>query len=234
MNYNLTKEKVIADDWIYIIDHSIQMGNEKLLVILGIRAKDLPKNRALKYEDTEIIDLQPVKGSTGKVVYQQIKEASEKTGVPQAVVSDMGSDIKLGVKKFQEDFVDTGHIYDLKHKIALLIKNILERDDDWAEFKKLSNFVVKKLQNTSIAGYRPPKQKEKARYMNIENLVRWGDKIFIKYEQLQNQQEKTADEIKLEDIIKDIVKFKENIEVWSEMVRVFELIERFMNTDNLQ
>jgi len=41
--YNLTKEQTIADDWIYIIDHSIQMGNEKLLLIVGIRAKDLPK-----------------------------------------------------------------------------------------------------------------------------------------------------------------------------------------------
>jgi len=62
--YNLTKKQIIANDWIYIIDHSIQLGKEKLLLILGIRAKDLPKDRALKYEDTEIIDLQPVKTST--------------------------------------------------------------------------------------------------------------------------------------------------------------------------
>ena len=31
--YNLTKKQTIADDWIYIIDHSIQMGKEKLLLI---------------------------------------------------------------------------------------------------------------------------------------------------------------------------------------------------------
>jgi len=232
--YNLTKKQTIADDWIYIIDHSIQMGNEKLLVILGIRAKDLPKNRALKYEDTEVIDLQPVKKSTGEVVYQQIKEASKKTGVPRAIVSDMGSDLKLGTKKFQEGFTDTVHIYDLKHKIAILIKNILEKNDDWSEFKKLANYVVKKLQNTSIAGYRPPKQKEKARYMNIENLVHWGEQILLKQVELQNKQLKTADEIKLEGIIKDITNFEKKIEAWSEMVRMFQLIERFMNIHNLQ
>jgi hypothetical protein len=232
--YNLTKEQTIADDWIYIIDHSIQMGKEKLLLIVGIRAKDLPQDRALRYEDTEIIELQPVKKSTGEIVHEQIKEATKKTGKPRAIVSDMGSDIKLGIEKFKEESSDTVHVYDLKHKIALLIKGILESSNEWSEFKLFANFVVKKLQNTAIAGYRPPKQKEKARYMNIEDLVRWGDKILIKYENLQKSQKKTDDEIKLEGIIKNIEQLEKSIKAWSEMVVVFELIERFMNIHGLQ
>ena len=232
--YNLTKEQTKADDWIYIIDHSIQMGKEKLLLIIGIRAKDLPKNRALKYEDTEIIDLQPVTKSTGEIVYKQIEEASKKTGKPRAIVSDMGSDIKLGVKIFQKNSSNTVHIYDLKHKIALLIKGILELNNNWSDFKKFANYIVKKLQNTTSAGYRPPKQKEKARYMNIENLVKWGDKILIKYKNLKNNKLKTNDEIKLQNTIKDIAQFENSIEAWNEMVIVFETIERFMNIHTLQ
>lgn len=232
--YNLTKTQEIANDWIYIIDHSIQIGKEKLLLIIGIRAKDLPKDRALKYEDTEIIDLQPVEKSTGEIVYEQIKEASKKTGTPKTIVSDMGSDIKLGVKKFQEESPETKSVYDLKHKIALIIKKILESNDEWSEFKRFANTIVRKLQNTTIAGYRPPKQKEKARYMNIEDLVRWGNQILIKYENLQKTKLKTEDEIKLESIIVDIAKFEKSIEAWSEMVTVFQLIERFMNIHNLQ
>jgi len=232
--YNLTKKQIIANDWIYIIDHSIQLGKEKLLLILGIRVKDLPKDRALKYEDTEIIDLQPVKTSTGEIVYEQLKDTFKRTGVPRAIVSDKGSDINAGVKKIQEENPNIVHIYDLKHKIALIIKNILEADDEWSKFKIFANFVTKKLQNTVIAGYKPPKQKEKARYMNIENLVYWGDKILIQYEILQQKQTKTEEEIKLESIIEDIAKFKESIESWVEMVMVFELIEKFMNIHNLQ
>jgi len=232
--YNITKTQTIADDWIYIIDHSIQMGKEKLLLILGVRAKDLPRDRPLRYEDVEIIDLQPVKTSTGEIVYEQIKEASKKTGNPRAIVSDMGSDIKLGVKKFRELSSSTIHVYDLKHKIALLIKKILEKDDEWGKFKKFANFVAKKLQNSTLAGYRPPKQKEKARYMNIEDLVRWGDQISIKYENLQKNKSKTEDEIKLESVVSDIAKFEKSVEIWTEMVIVFQLIERFMNIHNLQ
>jgi hypothetical protein len=232
--YNITKKQTIADDWIYIIDHSIQMGKEKLLLILGVRTKDLPRDRALKYEDVEIIDLQPVIKSTGEIVLEQIKEASKKTGNPRAIVSDMGSDIKLGIKKFQEVSSSTAHIYDLKHKIALLVKKILERDDEWSKFKKFANFVAKKLQNSTLAGYRPAKQKEKARYMNIEDLVRWGEQISIKYERLQKSKSKTEDDIKLEGVIADIAKFEESVKIWTEMVMVFQLIERFMNIHNLQ
>ena len=70
--------------------------------------------------------------------------------------------------------------------------------------------------------------------MNIEDLVRWGDKILIKYENLQKSQKKTDDEIKLEGIIKNIEQLETSIKAWSEMVIVFELIERFMNIHGLQ
>jgi hypothetical protein len=45
--FKLQQIKDIADDWIWIVDHSIQTGAEKCLVVLGIRAKNLPRDRAL-------------------------------------------------------------------------------------------------------------------------------------------------------------------------------------------
>ncbi len=232
--YRLMQTKEKAQDWIWIIDHTIQMGKEKCLAILAIRAKDLPKTRALKYEDMEIIDLQPVETSTGEMVYQQLEENVKKTGVPRAIVSDMGSDIKNGVARFQEVHKESVHIYDLKHKMSNLVKNILQSDEQWAEFKKFANFVVKKLQNTILAGYRPPKQRQKARYMDIGNLVRWAENTLIKYESIYKKEEKTEDEIKLEIVLGDIGKFREDIKNWGEMVNVISLVLKFMNIHNLQ
>jgi hypothetical protein len=40
--YKLERAKTIADDWIWIVDHTVQLGNEKCMVILGIREKWLP------------------------------------------------------------------------------------------------------------------------------------------------------------------------------------------------
>jgi hypothetical protein len=96
--YKLKRAKTIADDWIWIIDHSVQTGTEKCLLILGIRAEDLPKDRSLVYEDVEPIEMFPVVQSNGQIVYEQLKAVVEKTGVPRAIVGDYGS--YLGISKF--------------------------------------------------------------------------------------------------------------------------------------
>lgn len=232
--YRLTQEKDKASDWIWIIDHTIQMGKEKCLAILAIRAKDLPKTRALKYEDMEIIDLQPVDTSTGVIVYQQLMDNIKKTGVPRAIVSDMGADIRSGVERFQKIYPQSVHIYDLKHKMATIVKKILLSDEQWTIFKKFANFVVRKLQNTTLAGYRPPRQRQKARYMDISNLVKWAQGVLIQYDNIYQKKEKTEDEVKLESILKDITNFRDNIEEWLEMITVNSLVLKFMNIHNLQ
>jgi len=232
--FNLIQKKEEAKDWIWIIDHSIQIGKEKCLIILAIRAVNLPKTRALKYEDMDIIELKPVEKSTGEIVYEQLKKAEEKTGVPRAIVSDMGSDIKCGIRKFQEKNQEIAYIYDLKHKIALLVKSSLESDDKWSEFRQFSNKLIRKLQNTTFAGYRPPRQREKARYMNIEPLVRWGKSILIKQKMLEKIEKKNDDELKLYALLEDLSKFEEDIKVWDEMVEFISLIERFMNIHYFQ
>ena len=116
--YKLMEKKEEANDWIWIIDHSIQLGKEKCLIILAIREQELPKTRALKYEDVEIIELEPVEKSTGEIVYQQLEKAKEKTGIPRAIVSDMGSDIKSPREEFpvpygarQYDRITNGKTY---------------------------------------------------------------------------------------------------------------------------
>ena len=182
----------------------------------------------------EIIDLQPVKRSTGEIVYQQLEEIIKKIGIPRAIISDKGSDLKKGIRLFNEKHSETVHIYDLKHKIAIFVKNILESDTQWSEFKKESNYLVKKLHNTTLAGYRPPNQRDKARYMNIKELVNWAQQIIIKYNMLKNKENKTEDEIKLQAILEDILQFEDDIKGWSEMVYITAEIERFMNIHNLQ
>ena len=84
--YKLNRAKIKADDWIWIIDFSIQLGQEKCLVILGVRQCDLPPaGQALRHEDMEPITLEPVKQANGTVVYQKLEEAATKTGVPRAI-----------------------------------------------------------------------------------------------------------------------------------------------------
>ena len=172
--YKLTRPKTIADDWCWIIDHTIQLGKTKCLLILGIRLSELPKGRSLQYQDLEPIDLLPVETSNGEVVWKQLEKTAAKTGFPRAIVSDAGSDLTSGIGQFCVKHPGCVSIYDIKHKTACLIKAELTKDEAWQAFIKQAAQTKKQLQQTALSHLRPPNQRSKARYMNIEILIRWG------------------------------------------------------------
>lgn len=91
--YKLTRAKEQAKDWVWIVDHTVQIGPMKCFVILGLRLAHLPPpGTCLRLEDVEPIVLEPVRESTGKIVYTQLVAAAKKTGIPRAIVSEKGAD----------------------------------------------------------------------------------------------------------------------------------------------
>lgn len=109
--YKLTRPKQPADDWVWIVDHTMQLGAEKSLVILGIRLSALPPpGQCLHHEDVEPVSLFPVKKSNGEVVYQQLEEAVKQTGMPRQIIGDQGSDLASGIAKFCQEHRETCYV----------------------------------------------------------------------------------------------------------------------------
>jgi hypothetical protein len=75
--YQLNRPKTRADDWMWIMDHTMQLGERKCLIVVGIRQSAWnAQDRVLGHEDVELIDLVPVTESNGKVVYRQLQAAT--------------------------------------------------------------------------------------------------------------------------------------------------------------
>lgn len=72
--YQLNRPKEQADDWMWIVDHTLQIGEYRCLIVVGIRqaAWEQLESRVLRHEDVDVIDLQPVTESNGKVVYRRV------------------------------------------------------------------------------------------------------------------------------------------------------------------
>ncbi|EQD77604.1 hypothetical protein B1A_02880, partial [mine drainage metagenome] len=76
----IAAEKVPADDWAWLIDHSVQIGQEKCLVIVGVRLADLPpRGQSLRHEDLKLIALLPAKSWTRFQVDQALEKAVAQT-----------------------------------------------------------------------------------------------------------------------------------------------------------
>jgi hypothetical protein len=119
----LNASKDQADDWVWLIDHSVQIGKQKVLAIVGIRLLNLPMpGEFLRPDDLVLIDLVPMESSTREDVAVCLEEAAKHTSVPCAIVDDHGVDLYGGVQIFQQNHPDTVEIYDVKHKAACLLK----------------------------------------------------------------------------------------------------------------
>ena len=173
--YKLTRPKEYARDWVWIVDHSIQLGAEKCLLILGLRLANLPPvGTRVSHADVEAIALCPVTKSNGTIVWQQLEEAVEQTGIPREIVSDHGSDVRVGTRQFCEAHPETCAIDAMTHKAANVRKHPVEQDEEWHRFTSLAAQSKSQIQQTALAYVRAPKQQRKARYMNVKPLVTWG------------------------------------------------------------
>ena len=170
----LLRPKVIATDWVWMVDHSIQIGRCKVLVILGIRLSEFPHGRPLCHRDMEPIALVPMTDSTKETVAVCLEDAAAKTGVPRAILDDHGADLHGGVEIFREAHPGTDEFYDVKHKAACLLKGRLKGDPRWKAYATKLGQTKFALQQTTLACLTPPSQRSKARFMNLEVLVDWG------------------------------------------------------------
>lgn len=177
--YKLKRIKDIANDWMVIIDASIQMGEKKCVVILGCRGTNLPRNRALMLEDLEILSMVIVSSLNGEVVAEMLREVALAVGKIVAICSDRGSEILRGVRDFQIISHETRHIGDTAHRVSNFLEATLEKTTRWKEFREQITLARRKMQHSLIPGALPPSPRAKARYMNVDSLIKWAADMLV-------------------------------------------------------
>jgi hypothetical protein len=219
--HELTRPKEKADDWVWIVDHTIQIGTVKCLVVAGCRlSRWQEERRPLEHHDLELLALEPVKKSNGEIVNEQLEKVALETGVPRSIVSDHGTDLKRGIETFEKAHPETDGVYDIAHKAARLVKRELEADERWSEFLKQFGKSKQRLQQTSLAFLTPPTPKNKARYMNVEELVRWGRNALRYLENPLPIDGEPPDIPKLNEKLGWLSAYAEAFDQWDAMMRV--------------
>jgi hypothetical protein len=166
-----------ADDWAWLIDHSVQIGQEKCLLIVGLRLRDLPAGECLQHQQLHLIALVPRKSWTKQEVNDALEAATKRTGAPRVIVNDHGADLHGGVQIFRRHHARTVEIYDIKHKAACLLKQRLQKQPRWQEFQKQLGQTRCAVQQTELAFLTPPGTRTKARFMNLEPQLAWAQGV---------------------------------------------------------
>ena len=234
--HKLHRPKEQAPDWVWIIDHSNQIGKEKCLVILGVRVSQLPppgEEYPLRLAQMEPIELEPVTVSDKEVVYRQLEANVAKTGAPRAIIADHGGDLAGGVELFCQAHPETVGIDDISHKAACLLKARLERDEQWKAFAAKAGQTKCNIQQTEWAFLVPPSQRSKARYMNLGPLIAWGVKTLAILDNPGPEVLRYGTVERLEEKLGWLRQFREPLKGWSEMEQTIDVTVDFVRTEGL-
>ena len=168
-----------ADDWILFADHSNQIGQEKLLVIQGIRQSQLPPpGQSLRHEDMHVLTVQPGVSWKAEDVAKVYEAVADKFGTPLALVTDGASELRDAAQVFVKRRPKMIVLRDFKHMAANLLKKVLGQTERFDEFKKQMGSARASIQQTELGHFTPPGLKSKARFMNLQPTLTWALMIF--------------------------------------------------------
>lgn len=170
--HQLSKAKHKADDWVVILDESVQFGQNKLLLVYGVRQKDIDFTRPLVYQDLLPMVIISRTSWTGDGIKEQLELLQKDIGKISYAVADQGNPIKKALLS-----MGIFHVYDITHYISLILEHIYKEDSLFKEFTKRLAHLRATQALGKMAHVLPPVQRCKARFMNLKPISDWGKAV---------------------------------------------------------
>jgi len=215
--YKLNMFHERAHDWAIILDHTIQIGQLKVLIILGLRLSHLPEGRALSLGDVKPLLVLPMMSSTGGRIKQVLDSIQEKYGSIRLIVADQGSDIKAGLKMFMYENPQVDYVPDIVHKLAHLLHFELSNNISWQFLSKKTSIMRAKLLQSQHSHLIPPQKRDKARYLNLEEQIKWAKRILNSFDSSAISKE---DRVAIMNYFSWIKEIETDVEFFDELWRV--------------
>lgn len=165
--------------WLAIVDHSIDIGTKKALVVLRVKLDALLKRgAAIRLGDCECIGLKISETVNGESVAMDLDEIFRRAGTPKGVVKDCDATLQKGVRLWSERQGEAVHVIDdIGHSMASALRDGFEGTPAYQRFTALTTQGANRLRQTDLAFLLPPKLRSKGRFQSIGNLGKWGGRM---------------------------------------------------------
>lgn len=155
----------------HIIDESIMINKEKLLLVLGVPAEHTGK--PLNHDDVTVLGMRIGSCFKREDVKEAIENASEKSGSsPEYGISDGAHNLVGG---FKDAGID--HHLDISHTLGNCMKHVYGKDPEFAALAEKLGKVRLQYHLTDKAWLLPPNMRAMARFMNLRQWVSWAQKM---------------------------------------------------------
>jgi hypothetical protein len=202
-----------------IIDESMQIGSEKLLLSLGVPA-DKTNESPLRMNDVEILDISVKRSWTGSLICDRLKEIEARMdNAPVYVISDNASIMNKGIR--ESSLI---HLRDVGHTLAMFLERQYKDAPDFLSLMKDLAKVKNREIMRPVAYLLPPKQRIIARFMNLTPCLHWAEQMLAHFDELSGEEQQIFKFLKQHSLL---------INELNEIINVFNRLSQFLKEKGL-
>ncbi|NLB26678.1 MAG: hypothetical protein GX820_08305 [Bacteroidales bacterium] len=180
--YNSSGERLRSGKYAQIVDESMMIGSEKLLLTLAIPAQH--QGAPLNCSNINILDMAVAESWNSERVKTQLESATSRVGnPPEYVISDNAIILSKGIKS-----AGFKHQRDISHSLGMFLERTYKNEPDFITYCKLMTEPKFKYNMKRVAYLLPPKQRTIARFINMSDWIKWSSKLLEIYHTLSKQE----------------------------------------------
>lgn len=170
--YRISQVANNTSDWMIIIDESIGIGKQKLLLILGINLSLYKFNQAPNFKDIQVLDASVSASWKWEKMHHRIEMLKQRGFNIKYGVSDGGASV---VKSLKESGIQ--RIADCTHVFGNLMKNRYSKSEIFISYCRFCKQLKRRVLMGKETAIMPPTQRTKGKYLNIFPLIEWGERM---------------------------------------------------------
>lgn len=230
----LEEELDQSDDWIWMADHSNQIGSDKVLVILGVRLCQLPPlGKTLKREDMRVMAVVPGTDWKRDDVRREYQKLAERIGPPRYLLTDGAVELRESADVLEKAGKKTVVLPDMKHFAANTFEKLIGKSEGFIEYLSQLGRTRCQIQQTELSHFAPPPQKPKARFMNLGPTLRWGQMISFHLSNAHSQSRKGVSAARMNEKLGWVREYRKELACWNRCEAVMQASLKFINQDGL-
>ena len=223
-----------SESLVIMVDHSNQIGTEKVMLALGMNAAAMPEpGKALTHEDLRVLEVKP--GDTWKTadMEREYEALADRHGAPRAVLVDGAVELREGAKCLKNQREDMIVLRDFKHYAANVVKSLIGNDERFKELGGQIGSARSSIQQTELAHLTPPSPKQKARFMNLSNTLAWLTMILWLLRNPEAKARQRISEERMQMKLGWVEEYASEIAVWQECQDLVSASLTFINEQGL-
>lgn len=222
------------DDWIWMSDHSNQVGVEKLLTILGMRVRDLPPpGKTLSRDKLKVLAVVPGDHWKRDDVRREYQRLAERIGPPRYLLTDGAVELHETADVLEKAGEKPVVLRDFKHFAANTFEKLIGNTDRFTTYLSQLGLTRCRVQQTELSHFAPPAQKPKSRFMNLGPILNWGQMVshHLRHPHSESRRDITTE--RMNEKLGWVRGYRDDLACWNRCETVMQLSLEFLNTMGL-